>query len=90
MTLPSAAGLLISRDQVEKIDLYWTTLKKPAADKTKAFEWLGCDAAPGEEHWANLSAAQAERLIGLLQKKMNEIGAATSAQVTAAVKAVLA
>ena len=34
--------------------------------------------------------AEAERLIGLLQKKMNEIGAATSAQVAAAGKAVLA
>jgi hypothetical protein len=90
VSLPSAAGLIITREQLEKLDLYWATLKKTAADKTKAFEWLGCDEAPGEEHWANLSAAQAERLIALLQKKMNELGSATSAQVAAAGKAVLA
>ena len=79
-----------TKAQIEQIELYWKTLKKPAADKTKAFEWLGCDAVSGDEHWGDLSAAQAERLIGLLQKKMNEIGAATSAQVAAAGKAVLA
>ncbi len=79
-----------TKAQIEQIELYWQTLKKPAADKTKAFEWLGCDTVPGDEHWTDLSAAQAERLIGLLQKKMNEIGAATSAQVAAAGKAVLA
>ena len=79
-----------TKAQIEQIELYWKTLKKPAADKTKAFEWLGCDTVSGDEHWSDLSAAQAERLIGLLQKKMNEIGAATSAQVAAAGKAVLA
>jgi hypothetical protein len=76
-------------EQIEKIKLYWSTLKKTDADRTKAFTWLGADSIQGEERWEDLTAAQAQRLIELLQKKMNEVGAATSDQIAQAGKEVL-
>jgi hypothetical protein len=79
----------VTGEQVEKIKLYWTTLKKSDADRTKAFAWLGADAISGEEGWEDLSAAQAQRLIQLLQKKINEVGSATSGQIAQAGKEVL-
>lgn len=78
-----------SPEQVEKLQLYWTTLKKSDTDKTKAFAWLGADAIAGEERWEDLTAAQAIRLIELLQKKMNELPTSTSEQIAQAGKEVL-
>lgn len=76
-------------EHVAQIKLYWATLKKTDTDRTKAFTWLGADAIQGEERWEDLTAVQAQRLIELLQKKMNEVGAATSEQIAQAGKEVL-
>ena len=63
--------LLITREQVDKLTLYWTTLKKTPEDRAKAFAWIGCDSI--DLHWNELTAEQADRLIGKLQDQMNKI-----------------
>lgn len=76
--------LLITREQVEKLDLYWKTLKKTDADRAKAFAWLG---ANGLDHqWDELTAEQAAKLISKLQDQMNKIaeGSTSSASRAAA------
>jgi len=78
-----------TKEQTEKIALYWKTLKKSPEDITKTFAWLGVDAIPGAESWTQLNAEQADRVIALLQKRMNDLGTATSAQIAGAGKEVL-
>jgi hypothetical protein len=63
--------LLITREQVDKLDLYWTTLKKTPEDRAKAFAWVGCDSI--DLHWNELTAEQADKLIGKLQDQMNKM-----------------
>ncbi|MCS6245807.1 MAG: ATP-binding protein [Opitutus sp.] len=67
----SAPVLLITCEQVEKLTLYWATLKKTPEDRAKAFAWIGCDSI--DLHWNELTAEQADRLIGKLQDQMNRI-----------------
>ncbi|MGH8017742.1 MAG: hypothetical protein ACREIA_05530 [Opitutaceae bacterium] len=68
--------LLITREQVEKLDLYWRTLKKTEADKAKAFAWVGCDSI--DFAWDELTADQAQQLIVKLQEQMNRAADASS------------
>jgi hypothetical protein len=63
--------LLITREQVDKLTLYWTTLKKTPDDRAKAFAWVGCDSI--DLHWNELTAEQADKLIGKLQDQMNKM-----------------
>jgi len=83
---PTGPVLLITREQVEKLDLYWATLKKTEADRAKAFAWLG---ATGLDHqWDELTAEQAAKLISKLQDQMNKIAeAAPSSASRAAARA---
>lgn len=67
--------LLITRDQFEKLDLYWRTLKKTEADKARAFAWVGCDSI--DFAWDELTADQAQQLITKLQEQMNRIAEAS-------------
>lgn len=67
--------LLVTRDQVEKLDLYWRTLKKTEADKAKAFAWVGCDSI--DLAWDELTAEQAQQLITKLQEQMNRLAEAS-------------
>ena len=70
-TRTPAPALLITREQVDKLTLYWTTLKKTPEDRAKAFAWVGCDSI--DLHWNELTAEQADKLIGKLQDQMNRI-----------------
>jgi hypothetical protein len=63
--------LLITREQIEKLTLYWATLNKTHEDRAKAFAWIGCDSI--DLHWNELTADQADKLIGKLQDQMNKI-----------------
>ena len=63
--------LLVTREQVEKLDVYWRTLNKTDADRAKAFAWLGCDSI--DFTWDELTADQAAKLIGKLQEQMAKI-----------------
>jgi hypothetical protein len=76
--------LLITREQVEKLDLYWKTLKKTDADRAKAFAWLGANGL--DNQWDELTAEQAAKLISKLQDQMNKIaeGSTSSASRAAA------
>ncbi|WP_442886584.1 ATP-binding protein [Congregicoccus parvus] len=76
--------LLITREQVEKLDLYWATLKKTDADRVKAFAWLGANGL--DNQWDELTAEQAAKLISKLQDQMNKIaeGSTSSASRAAA------
>ena len=66
---PAGPVLLITREQVEKIDLCWRTLQKTDADRPKAFAWLGVH---GLDHqWDELTAEQADRLLAKLQEQIN-------------------
>jgi hypothetical protein len=69
--------LLITCEQVEKLTLYWATLKKTPEDRAKAFAWVGCDSI--DLHWNELTADQADRLIGKLQDQMMQRGSAEMA-----------
>jgi hypothetical protein len=68
--------LLITREQVDKLTLYWTTLKKTPEDRAKAFAWIGCDSI--DLHWNELTADQAGKLISKLQDQMNKIAEAST------------
>ncbi len=68
--------LLITREQVEKLDLYWKTLKKSDADRAKAFAWLGANGI--DNQWDELTADQAAKLISKLQDQMNKIAEAST------------
>ncbi|MCS6242686.1 MAG: ATP-binding protein [Opitutus sp.] len=70
-TRTAAPVILITREQVEKLTLYWATLNKTHEDRAKAFAWVGCDSI--DLHWNELTAEQADRLIGKLQDQMNKI-----------------
>jgi len=70
--------LLITPERIEKIDLYWRTLKKTDADKAKAFAWVGCDSI--DFAWSELTAEQADQLITQLQAQMNKIADAGRGQ----------
>ena len=76
--------LLITREQVAKLGLYWTTLKKTPEDRAKAFAWVGCDSI--DLHWDELTADQADKLIGKLQDQMNKIAEASTSTATKAGK----
>jgi hypothetical protein len=62
--------LLITREQVETLDLFWRRLNKTAADRAKAFAWVGCDTI--DLAWDELTSAQADRLIPKLQEQMSK------------------
>jgi hypothetical protein len=75
---PSTAGaprpgpvLLITREQVEKLDVLWTALKKTDADRAKAFAWLGVNGL--DQQWDELTAEQAARLIAKLQEQLAKL-----------------
>ncbi len=68
--------LLITCEQVEKLTLYWATLKKTPEDRAKAFAWVGCDSI--DLHWNELTADQADKLISKLQDQMNKIAEAST------------
>ena len=70
--------LLITPERIEKLDLYWRTLKKTDADKAKAFAWVGCDSI--DFAWQELTAEQADQLITQLQAQMNKIADAGRGQ----------
>lgn len=76
--------LLVTREQVEKLDLYWATLKKTDADRVKAFAWLGANGI--DNQWDELTAEQAAKLITKLQEQMNKMaeGSTSSASRAAA------
>jgi hypothetical protein len=76
--------LLITREQVAQLDLYWKTLKKTDADRAKAFAWLGTNGL--DNQWDELTAEQAAKLISKLQDQMNKIaeGSTSSASRAAA------
>jgi len=76
--------LLITREQVEKLDLYWATLKKTPEDRAKAFAWVGCDSI--DLHWDELTAEQATKLISKLQDQMNRIAEASTSTASKAGK----
>jgi len=76
-TTPAAPLLLITREQAEKIDLYWVTLNKTHEDRAKAFAWIGCDSI--DLHWNELTADQADKLISKLQDQMMQRGSAEMA-----------
>lgn len=63
--------LLITREQVDKLDAHWRALNKADADRAKAFAWLGCDSI--DFTWDELTSDQADRLIAKLQEQMNRI-----------------
>ena len=66
--------LLLTREQVETLDLFWRTLNKTAADRARAFAWVGCDTI--DLAWDELTSAQADRLIAKLQEQITKITAA--------------
>ena len=68
---PAGPVLLVTREQVGKLELYWRTLKKTDADRAKAFAWVGCDSI--DHAWDDLTSDQAEKLIAQLQQQMNRI-----------------
>ena len=68
--------LLITHEQIAKLDLYWATLKKTPDDRAKAFAWVGCDSI--DLHWDELTADQADKLIRKLQDQMNKIAEAST------------
>jgi hypothetical protein len=68
--------LLITREQIEKLELYWRATKKTEADKAKAFAWVGCDSI--DFAWDELTADQAQHLIVKLQEQMNRAAEASS------------
>jgi len=89
MPLPSpepvaASGpvLLITREQVEKLELYWRTLKKTDADRAKAFAWVGSNSL--DLAWDDLTAEQADRLIRKLQDQMNKIAESSTSTAASA------
>ncbi len=63
--------LLITREQSDKLDLYWRTLKKTDADRAKAFAWVRCDSI--DHTWDELTSDQADKLIAQLQAQMNRM-----------------
>lgn len=81
---PPGPVLLITREQVAQLDLYWKTLKKTDADRAKAFAWLGANGL--DNQWDELTAEQAAKLISKLQDQMNKIaeGSTSSASRAAA------
>jgi hypothetical protein len=64
--------LLITREQLEKLDANWRALNKTDADRAKAFAWLGCDSI--DLTWDELTAEQADRLIAKLLEQMARVG----------------
>jgi hypothetical protein len=64
--------LLVTREQVEKLDLYWRTLGKSAEDRAKAFAWIACDSV--DFAWEELTSDQAAKLITVLHEQMNRTG----------------
>lgn len=59
---------MITREQLDKLHLYWKTLKKTDEDKPKAWAWAG---NPDAKKWTDLTEEQAEKLIKFCQNAMN-------------------
>ncbi|MBE7504425.1 MAG: ATP-binding protein [Verrucomicrobiales bacterium] len=69
---PAPAPPPATAEQVQKITLYWQTLKKEPGAVPQALAFAG---APAAQDWPELTEPQAAKLIAELQRQMNALAA---------------
>lgn len=76
-TAPRTGTPAATDQQLKNIAMLWKQLEYGQEQMEKMFQWLKADALPGAENWADLSMAQAAKVIGVLTKKAAAKGGAS-------------